>query len=128
MILGAVVIIFYTMMGGFFAVAWTDLVQGIIMIGTLVVLPLEEVDDFLKTLGAEMMKKNKIGVFYREDGRIFVFTGKRTSAKLLLSGLKEEFRFRGGGGDTMVQGYIELEEERKPFVSKLYDRLLSLEL
>jgi sodium/proline symporter len=39
MIIGAVVIIFYTMMGGFFAVAWTDLVQGIIMIGTLVVLP-----------------------------------------------------------------------------------------
>jgi sodium/proline symporter len=28
------------MMGGFFAVAWTDVVQGIIMIGTLVVLPL----------------------------------------------------------------------------------------
>jgi len=40
MILGAAVIIFYTMMGGFFAVAWTDVVQGIIMIGTLVVLPL----------------------------------------------------------------------------------------
>ena len=30
-ILGAIVIIFYTMMGGFFAVAWTDLIQGIIM-------------------------------------------------------------------------------------------------
>jgi len=40
MIIGAAVIIFYTMMGGFFAVAWTDMVQGIIMIGTLVVLPL----------------------------------------------------------------------------------------
>ncbi len=38
-IIGAVVIIFYTMMGGFFAVAWTDLIQGIIMLGTLVVLP-----------------------------------------------------------------------------------------
>ncbi|MCK5822852.1 MAG: sodium/proline symporter [Bacteroidales bacterium] len=38
-ILGAVVIIFYTMMGGFFAVAWTDLIQGIIMLGTLIVLP-----------------------------------------------------------------------------------------
>jgi len=34
------VIIFYTMMGGFFAVAWTDLIQGIIMIGALVILPL----------------------------------------------------------------------------------------
>ena len=38
-VIGAVVIIFYTMMGGFFAVAWTDFIQGIIMIGTLVILP-----------------------------------------------------------------------------------------
>ena len=40
MTLGAVIIIFYTLMGGFLAVAWTDLIQGIIMIGTLVILPL----------------------------------------------------------------------------------------
>jgi len=39
-LLGALVIIFYTMMGGFFAVAWTDLIQGIIMIGALVILPI----------------------------------------------------------------------------------------
>jgi len=39
-LIGAIVIIFYTMMGGFFAVAWTDLIQGIIMIGALVILPL----------------------------------------------------------------------------------------
>jgi len=38
-VIGTIVIIFYTMMGGFFAVAWTDFIQGIIMIGTLVVLP-----------------------------------------------------------------------------------------
>jgi sodium/proline symporter len=40
MIIGAVIIVFYTLMGGFLAVAWTDLIQGIIMIGTLVILPL----------------------------------------------------------------------------------------
>lgn len=39
-LIGVIVIVFYTMMGGFFAVAWTDLVQGIIMIGALVVLPI----------------------------------------------------------------------------------------
>jgi len=39
-LLGTVVIVFYTMMGGFLAVAWTDLLQGIIMIGALVILPL----------------------------------------------------------------------------------------
>ncbi|MCK4287954.1 MAG: sodium/proline symporter, partial [Bacteroidales bacterium] len=38
-VIGTAVVIFYTMMGGFFAVAWTDLIQGIIMIGALVILP-----------------------------------------------------------------------------------------
>lgn len=38
-VIGAVIIVLYTMMGGFIAVAWTDVVQAIIMIGTLVILP-----------------------------------------------------------------------------------------
>ena len=38
--LGAFVIILYTIMGGLLAVAWTDLLQGILMIGTLVILPI----------------------------------------------------------------------------------------
>jgi len=38
--IGAAIIIVYTLMGGFFAVAWTDLLQGILMIGTLVILPI----------------------------------------------------------------------------------------
>tara|TARA_B100000315_G_scaffold260719_1_gene324428 strand:- start:22138 stop:23595 length:1458 start_codon:yes stop_codon:yes gene_type:complete len=38
--IGAAVIVSYTLMGGFFAVAWTDLLQGILMIGTLVILPI----------------------------------------------------------------------------------------
>ncbi len=37
---GAIIIISYTLLGGFFAVAWTDLIQGILMIGTLVILPI----------------------------------------------------------------------------------------
>ncbi|MBL7047042.1 MAG: sodium/proline symporter [Candidatus Marinimicrobia bacterium] len=36
---GAAIIVFYTLMGGFFAVAWTDFIQGWIMLVTLVVLP-----------------------------------------------------------------------------------------
>lgn len=39
-VIGAVVILLYTMMGGFFAVAWTDFFQGIIMFATLVILPI----------------------------------------------------------------------------------------
>ncbi len=45
-LLGAAVILFYTIMGGFLAVAWTDLVQGIIMICTLVILPLAALIEF----------------------------------------------------------------------------------
>lgn len=40
MVLGAVVIVGYTTMGGFLAVCWTDVVQGVLMIVTLVVLPI----------------------------------------------------------------------------------------
>lgn len=40
MILGAAIILFYTAMGGFMAVAWTDFVQAILMLGALVILPL----------------------------------------------------------------------------------------
>ncbi|MBU1707290.1 sodium/proline symporter, partial [bacterium] len=39
MVVGAVVIVVYTMMGGFFAICLTDVVQAILMILTLVVLP-----------------------------------------------------------------------------------------
>jgi sodium/proline symporter len=40
MLIGALIVMFYTAMGGFVAVAWTDLVQGIIMVFTCVVLPI----------------------------------------------------------------------------------------
>ena len=39
MVIGACIILFYTIMGGFFAVAWTDLFQGMVMVFTLVLLP-----------------------------------------------------------------------------------------
>lgn len=38
-LIGTIVIVFYTMMGGFLAVAYTDMIQGIIMFGALVILP-----------------------------------------------------------------------------------------
>jgi sodium/proline symporter len=40
MLIGAFIIVIYTIMGGFFAVAWTDLLQGSIMVFTLVLLPI----------------------------------------------------------------------------------------
>jgi sodium/proline symporter len=38
--IGAAVIVIYTLLGGFFAVAWTDFLQAILMIITLVALPI----------------------------------------------------------------------------------------
>jgi len=38
--IGASVVVFYTLMGGFLAVAWTDLIQGLLMTAVAVVLPI----------------------------------------------------------------------------------------
>ncbi|MDY4960158.1 MAG: hypothetical protein SO262_07730, partial [Lentihominibacter sp.] len=38
LIIGVTVILFYTFVGGYFAVAWTDVIQGFIMIGSLIVI------------------------------------------------------------------------------------------
>ncbi|MFQ5876315.1 MAG: sodium/proline symporter [Acidobacteriota bacterium] len=38
-VIGAAVVVFYTLMGGFLAVAWTDLVQGLLMSAVAVILP-----------------------------------------------------------------------------------------
>ena len=40
MLIGAVLVLFYTAAGGLLAVSWTDLIQGVIMLITLAVLPL----------------------------------------------------------------------------------------
>ena len=45
--LSAIIIILYTILGGLLAVAWTDLIQGILMIGTLVILPLVGIFELL---------------------------------------------------------------------------------
>lgn len=95
MIIGALVIIFYTMMGGFFAVAWTDLVQGIIMIGTLVILPLvglielKEIHEGTKPLA---------GLAAQEGHPLLSFTGGKSgwaAAALIISGLSWALGYMG---------------------------------
>ena len=39
-LIGAVAVISYTMFGGFLAVSWTDVVQGLLMVGALLLVPL----------------------------------------------------------------------------------------
>jgi len=40
LILGFAIITFYTLLGGFFAVAWTDVFQGLLIVGILIILPI----------------------------------------------------------------------------------------
>ena len=95
MVIGAVVIVFYTMMGGFFAVAWTDLVQGIIMIGTLVVLPLVGL--------LELMEMNEGGEIFSglkasADPSFLSFRGGASgwaAAALVVSGLSWALGYMG---------------------------------
>ncbi len=46
MLIGALIILFYTIMGGFMAVAWTDFVQSLLMLFTLVLLPIVGLIEF----------------------------------------------------------------------------------
>jgi sodium/proline symporter len=82
-------------MGGFFAVAWTDMVQGIIMIGTLVVLPL---------VGLVELKEIHQGAKPLADmtasaGHPFLsFTGGKTgwaAAAMIISGLSWALGYMG---------------------------------
>ena len=95
MIIGALVIIFYTMMGGFFAVAWTDMVQGIIMIGTLVVLPLVGMAELKEIHNGSQV----LGDLVSADGhRMLSWTGGKTgwaAAALIISGLSWALGYMG---------------------------------
>ncbi|MBU8869316.1 MAG: sodium/proline symporter [Gemmatimonadales bacterium] len=63
MVIGAVLVLFYTAAGGLLAVSWTDLVQGIIMLVTLAVLPLAVLTE-LGGAGALMSKLSGFGGSY----------------------------------------------------------------
>ena len=70
---GAFIIIIYTLMGGFYAVAWTDLLQGFLMIGTLVILPIAgfiELSDSDKTIKDGLRVAE--GLFNNHNGDFFM--------------------------------------------------------
>ncbi len=77
MLIGAVIIIFYTIMGGFFAVAWTDLVQGILMAGAMILLPLAAWIE----LGGVAGVAEKIGAI---DPNLLLATGGQTGRQLVM--------------------------------------------
>lgn len=61
-IIGTACVVSYTLFGGFLAVAWTDLVQGLLMSAALVIVPIavmqggfEELGDNLKNINPELL-------------------------------------------------------------------------
>ncbi|MEL0638164.1 sodium/proline symporter PutP [Marinomonas sp. TI.3.20] len=57
-IIGTVCVVSYTLFGGFLAVAWTDLVQGLMMAAALVVVPLVALDGSWSELPSTLAAKN----------------------------------------------------------------------
>ena len=76
LILGFAIITFYTLMGGFFAVAWTDVFQGMLIVGILIILPvmgiikLGGVGNMLNEIGSVNMNTLSPGFGY--SGLLFL--------------------------------------------------------
>ena len=90
--IGGVIIILYTMMGGFFAVVWTDFIQGIIMVGALIIIPivgLIELSEQGISLGAALSGAGD---------KVSSFSGGETgwaAAALIIGGLSWGFGYMG---------------------------------
>ena len=86
-IIGASIIILYTLMGGFYAVAWTDFIQGILMISTLTILPL---------VGFFEIHNNNISIFKMLDSAAIVFGNSNSSFFMGSDGLLAFVTVLGG--------------------------------
>lgn len=117
MLIGAAVIIFYTMMGGFFAVAWTDLIQGVIMIGTLVILPLA---GFIELADRGVSLSGELGNMRTADGlSLFSLTGGKTgwaAVALIVSGLSWAFGYMGQ--PHLLTRFMSINSSKKIKVSR----------
>lgn len=78
-IIGAVAVISYTMFGGFLAVSWTDVVQGLLMVGALLIVPLAamgEIGGLSGTLSAiEAKNPELLDMFTEADGSSITLIG-----------------------------------------------------
>ena len=79
MVIGAIIIIVYTFLGGYKAVCWTDFVQGLLMVVAIVIVPMaamghlggwSEVSSALDTVGVD----NFLNLFW-DNGKAMSFIG-----------------------------------------------------
>ncbi len=86
--IGAFIIIAYTIIGGFYAVAWTDFLQGILMISTLIILPIAgfiEINNQNITINAVLDSADKI--FNNNNSSFFMGQSGYLAFLTVLSGL-----------------------------------------
>ncbi|MAY41931.1 MULTISPECIES: sodium/proline symporter PutP [unclassified Neptuniibacter] len=78
-IIGAIAIISYTLFGGFLAVSWTDVVQGLLMVGALIMVPLFAMGEIggLSGIFSAMEAKNPelLNMFTDADGKDITLIG-----------------------------------------------------
>ncbi|MBQ0725954.1 MAG: sodium/proline symporter PutP [Thalassolituus oleivorans] len=78
-VVGAVAVISYTLFGGFLAVSWTDVVQGLLMVGALVLVPVIALSDLggLTATFAAIEAKNPelLDMFTNVDGSSITIIG-----------------------------------------------------
>lgn len=78
-VVGALAVISYTMFGGFLAVSWTDVVQGLLMVGALALVPLlamGELGGLSGTLAAvEAKNPELLNMFTDADGKDITLIG-----------------------------------------------------
>ncbi len=85
-------------------------------------------EEMIKALGKEIMALDKMAVFYTEERKVYLFTGKKLHAKRVLDEAKAGLDFRGGAGAHFGQGIFEKEEDLLMFISNLYGVFLKLEV
>jgi sodium/proline symporter len=92
MLIGASVIILYTMLGGFLAVVWTDFVQGLLMIAALVILPVAGLIEVNATGHSLQTAMDSVG------GTYLSLSGGKTgwaAVAVVVSGLSWAFGYMG---------------------------------
>jgi len=57
-VVGTVCVVSYTMIGGFLAVSWTDLIQGLLMAAAMIIVPLVTLNGEIFNLGSDLSKIN----------------------------------------------------------------------
>ena len=107
LVLSFAIITFYTLLGGFFAVAWTDVFQGLLIVGILIFLPIVGIIK-LGGLGNVLSKLNQIDMDYLSPN--FGYSGLLLLVFLFAS---MSWFFGYPGQPHILTRYMAIKDEKK---------------